>query len=92
MKKKCEMAKPESSGPSGGKRKEREDDEEYGKGKGKQKKVGSEREKEEMAVEDDWEDRLEAARIASEKELAEEYRASACRYCRSKGIKCVRSG
>ena len=47
---------------------------------------------EEMAVEDDWEERLEAARIASEKELAEEYRASACKYCRSKGIKCVRSG
>ena len=46
----------------------------------------------EMAVEDDWEERLEAARIASEKEMAEEYRASACRYCRSKGIKCVRSG
>ena len=47
---------------------------------------------EEMVVEDNWEERLEAARIASEKELAEEYRASACRYCRSKGIKCVQSG
>ena len=46
----------------------------------------------EMAVEDDWEERLEAARIVSEKELAEEYLASACRYCRSKSIKCVRSG
>ena len=46
----------------------------------------------EMAVEDDWEERLEAARIVSKKELAEEYMASACRYCRSKSIKCVRSG
>ena len=49
MKKKCEVSKPESSGPSGGKRKDRDDDdEEYGKGKGKQKRVGSEREKEEL--------------------------------------------
>ena len=48
MKKRCEAVKPESSGPSGGKRKERDDDEEYGKGKGKQKRVGSEREKEEV--------------------------------------------
>ena len=49
MKKRCEAVKPESSGPSGGKRKERDDDDEdFGKGKGKQKRVGSEREKEEM--------------------------------------------
>ena len=48
MKKKCEVTKPESSGPSGGKRKERDDNnEEFGKGKGKQKSVGSERDKEE---------------------------------------------
>ena len=45
-----------------------------------------------MVVEDDWEERLEAARIVSERELAEEYRTLACKYCRSKGIKCVRSG